>query len=154
MNLVEPILNLSVVQEKISLGLVLLDSGSYNTETRAVIIIIIITMAQQPYMGLGLLFPMLLSRVHSWQLVTGQLAALLFLMCPPEPSGRQSGDLGEKFSLRNIFIHARKVLLLPLRRKLCYGFLSPLKIHRPRSGSNPRTLGPPRATMSTICRRK
>jgi hypothetical protein len=32
--------------------------------------------------------------------------------------------------------------LLPLRRKLCFGFLSPLKIHRPRSGSNPRTLGP------------
>jgi hypothetical protein len=31
--------------------------------------------------------------------------------------------------------------LLPLRRKLCSGFLSPLKIHRPRSGSNPRTLG-------------
>jgi hypothetical protein len=32
--------------------------------------------------------------------------------------------------------------LLPLRRKWCYGFLSPLKIHRSRSGSNPRTLGP------------
>jgi hypothetical protein len=32
--------------------------------------------------------------------------------------------------------------LLPLRRKWCSGFLSPLKIHRPRSGSNPRTLGP------------
>jgi hypothetical protein len=35
-------------------------------------------------------------------LVTGQLAALLFLsilMCPPEPSGRQSGDLGEKWRL-------------------------------------------------------
>jgi hypothetical protein len=36
-------------------------------------------MAQQPYMGLGLLFPRLLGRAHSWQLVTGQLAALLFL---------------------------------------------------------------------------
>jgi hypothetical protein len=35
-------------------------------------------MAQQPYMGSGLLFPCLLSRVHSWQLVTGQLAALVF----------------------------------------------------------------------------
>jgi hypothetical protein len=32
--------------------------------------------------------------------------------------------------------------LLPLRRKLCYGFLSPLKIHCHRPGSNPRTLGP------------
>jgi hypothetical protein len=30
--------------------------------------------------------------------------------------------------------------LLPLRRKLCYGFLSPLKIYRPRPGLNPRTL--------------
>jgi hypothetical protein len=36
-------------------------------------------MAQQPYMGSGLLFPKLLGRAHSWQLVvTGQLAALLF----------------------------------------------------------------------------
>jgi hypothetical protein len=49
--------------------------------------------------------------------VTGQLAALTvltILMCLPEPSGSQSGDLGEKwrqFGLRNIFIHARKVLL-------------------------------------------
>jgi hypothetical protein len=33
-------------------------------------------MAQQPYMGLGLLFPRLLGRAHSWQLVTCQLAAL------------------------------------------------------------------------------
>jgi hypothetical protein len=32
--------------------------------------------------------------------------------------------------------------LLPLRRKACCGFLSPLKIHRPWSGLNPRTLGP------------
>jgi hypothetical protein len=31
-------------------------------------------MAQQPYMGSGLLFSRLLSRAHSWQLVTGQLA--------------------------------------------------------------------------------
>jgi hypothetical protein len=57
-------------------------------------------------MGPGLLLPRLLSRAHSWQLVTGQLAALL--MCPQETSGRQSGDLGEKwrqFGLRNIFIH-------------------------------------------------
>jgi hypothetical protein len=30
--------------------------------------------------------------------------------------------------------------LLALRRKLCYGFLSPLKIHRPRPGLNPRTI--------------
>jgi hypothetical protein len=39
--------------------------------------------------------------------------------------------------------------LLPLRRKWCSGFLSPLKIHRPRSGSNPRTLGPVASTLIT-----
>jgi hypothetical protein len=39
--------------------------------------------------------------------------------------------------------------LLPLRRKWCSGFLSPLKIHRPRSGSNPRTLGPVASTLTT-----
>jgi hypothetical protein len=52
-------------------------------------------------MGLGLLFPRLLGL---GQLVTA-LLVLSILMCPPEPSGRQSGDLGEKwrqFGLRNI----------------------------------------------------
>jgi hypothetical protein len=39
--------------------------------------------------------------------------------------------------------------LLPLRREWCSGFLSPLKIHRPRSGSNPRTLGPVPSTLTT-----
>jgi hypothetical protein len=39
--------------------------------------------------------------------------------------------------------------LLPLWRKWCSGFLSPLKIHRPRSGSNPRTLGPVASTLTT-----
>jgi hypothetical protein len=91
-------------------------------------------MAQQPYMGPGLLFPRLLGRAHSWQLVTGQMAALLvlsILMCPPEPSGRQSGDLGEKwrqFSLRNISINARKVLLHAVNlRHGTDGFTSPPK---------------------------
>jgi hypothetical protein len=39
--------------------------------------------------------------------------------------------------------------LLPLRRKSCYGFLSPLKIHRPRPGLNPRTLAPVVSTLTT-----
>jgi hypothetical protein len=39
--------------------------------------------------------------------------------------------------------------LLPLRRKLCYRFLSPLKIHRPRPGLNPQTLGPVASTLTT-----
>jgi hypothetical protein len=79
-------------------------------------------------MGPGLLFSRLLSHAHSWQLVTGQLAALSvlsILMCMPEPSGRQAVDLDEKwrqFGLRNIFIHARKVFL-----NLRHGFTSPPK---------------------------
>jgi hypothetical protein len=39
--------------------------------------------------------------------------------------------------------------LLPLRKKWCSGFLSPLKIHRPRLESNPRTLGPVASTLTT-----
>jgi hypothetical protein len=33
-------------------------------------------MAQQPYMGSGLLFPRILGRAHSWQLVTGDRLAV------------------------------------------------------------------------------
>jgi hypothetical protein len=43
-------------------------------------------MAQQPYMGSGLLFPRLLSRVHSWQLVTGRL--LFYYSIDPYVSAR------------------------------------------------------------------
>jgi hypothetical protein len=39
--------------------------------------------------------------------------------------------------------------LLTLRRKACCGFLSPLKIHLPRQGLSPRTLGP-MANMLTV----
>jgi hypothetical protein len=39
--------------------------------------------------------------------------------------------------------------LLPLRRKSCYGYLSSLKIHRPRPGMNPRNLGPMTSTITT-----
>jgi hypothetical protein len=37
-----------------------------------------------------------------------------------------------------------------LRRKSCYSFLSPLKIHRSRPGLNPRTLGPMTSTITII----
>jgi hypothetical protein len=69
------------------------------------IIIIIITMAQQPYMGSGLLLPPLSEVTKSCAFVavgdwsTGRATVLSILMCPPEPSGRQSGDLGEKWRL-------------------------------------------------------
>jgi hypothetical protein len=62
----------------------------------------IITMAQQPYMGSGLLLPPLFEVTKSCPFVpvgdwpTGRATILSILMCPPEPSGRQSGDLGEK----------------------------------------------------------
>jgi hypothetical protein len=38
--------------------------------------------------------------------------------------------------------------LLPLQRKLCCRFLSPLKIHHPRLGLNPWTLGPVASTVT------
>jgi hypothetical protein len=37
--------------------------------------------------------------------------------------------------------------LLPFRRKSCFGFLLPLKIHRPWPGLNPRILGPMAITL-------
>jgi hypothetical protein len=37
--------------------------------------------------------------------------------------------------------------LLPLQRKSCYGFFSPLRIHRPRPGLSPRTLDPVASTL-------
>jgi hypothetical protein len=70
-------------------------------------------------MGSGLLFPRLLSRAHSWQLVTGQLAALLFYRSWCDSQSHLAGSEtwvrngGFEFSLRNIFIHARKVFYMP-----------------------------------------
>jgi hypothetical protein len=102
-------------------------------KTRLVLIIIIITMAQQPYMGPGPLFSRLLSRAHSWQLVTGQLAALLFyrswcVLSHLAGSQETWGEKWRQFSLRNIFIHARKVLLHAVNlRHGTDGFTSPQK---------------------------
>jgi hypothetical protein len=45
------------------------------------------------------------------------------------------------------FYSCRKDLLHAVN--LRHGFLSSLKIHRPRSGSNPRTLGPVARTLTT-----
>jgi hypothetical protein len=38
--------------------------------------------------------------------------------------------------------------LLPFRRKACCGFLSPLKIHRPRPGLNPQTFSSVASTLA------
>jgi hypothetical protein len=43
----------------------------------------------------------------------------------------------------------RPTALLPLRRKSCYGSLWRLKIHRPRPGLNPITLGVMASMLST-----
>jgi hypothetical protein len=43
----------------------------------------------------------------------------------------------------------RPTTLLPLWRKLSHGFLSPLKIHRSRTGLYPRTLGPMVSIITT-----
>jgi hypothetical protein len=58
-------------------------------------------MARQPYMGLDLLFPRLRGLRICGSSETSRLAALFnsILMRPPEPSDRQSGDLGEKWPL-------------------------------------------------------
>jgi hypothetical protein len=91
------------------------------SETQAVpstTIYIIITMAQQPYMGSFLLFLRLLGRAHSWQLVTGQLAVLLFYRSWCDLQSHLAGSQETwvrnglfEFCLRNISIYARKVLL-------------------------------------------
>jgi hypothetical protein len=79
--------------------------GKSLPDTQIIIIIIIITIAQQPYMGSGLLLPPLSEVTKSCAFVavgdwpTGRATILAILMCPPEPSGRQSGDLGEKWRL-------------------------------------------------------
>jgi hypothetical protein len=54
-------------------------------------------------MGPGLLLPPLFEVTKSCAFVavgdwsTGRASALSILMCRPEPSGRQSGDLGDKW---------------------------------------------------------
>jgi hypothetical protein len=85
-------------------------------------------------MGSGLLLPPLSGVTKSCAFVavgdwsTGRASVLSIL---PEPSGRQSGDLGEKwrlFGLRNIFIHVRKVILHAVNlRHGTDGFTSPPK---------------------------
>jgi hypothetical protein len=97
-------------------------------------IIIIINMALQPYMGLGLLFPRLRGLRICGSSETSRLVALYnsILMWQPEPSGRAFRRLGwemaVKFCLRNIFIHARRVLLHAVNlRHGTDGFTSPPK---------------------------
>jgi hypothetical protein len=119
-------------------------------------------MAQQPYMGSGLFFPRLLGRAHSWQLVTG--------CCSIDPDVtaraiwqavmRLGWEIGVEFCLRNISIHARKVLLYAVNlRHGTDGFTSPpkevvLRIFLTlKNPSTSRTLGPVVSTLTTSAQR-
>jgi hypothetical protein len=98
-------------------------------------------MAHQPYMGSGHLFPRLLGRAHSWQLVTGQLAALLFYRswCDRQSHLAVSQEtwVRNDFCLQNISIHARKVILHAVNpRHGTDGFTSPTSV-----GIEPANLG-------------
>jgi hypothetical protein len=70
-------------------------------------------------------------------------------------NGREFCRRSISFILRRVLQHAVKshdmwpTALLPLRNNSCYRFLSPLKIHRPRPGMNPRTLGPVESMITT-----
>jgi hypothetical protein len=68
----------------------------------------------------------------------------------PEPSSSEAGEtwvrnMAAEFCLRSICF----MLLRFFCFTSCYGFLSPIKIHRPRPGLNPRTLGPVASTLTT-----
>jgi hypothetical protein len=86
--------------------------------------------------------------------VTGSLLAVLMRL--PEPSGRQSGDLGKKWPLQ-FCLRTLLVLFMPEGSFTCRKsttwdrrlYFPSLKIHGPRSGSNPRTLGPVASTLTT-----
>jgi hypothetical protein len=112
-------------------------------------------------MGPGLLLPPLFEVTKSCAFVAvgdwsaGRVSVLSILMCPPEPSGRQSGDLSEKwrqFGLRNIFIavnlrHGTDGFTSPPKEVVLRIFIT-LK-NPSTSGSNPRTLGPVASTLTT-----
>jgi hypothetical protein len=75
-------------------------------------------MAQQPYMGPGLLLPPLseVTKSCAFVAVGDWSTGRAYCSIDPDVPGRQSGDLGEKwrqFGLSNIFIHARKVFYMP-----------------------------------------
>jgi hypothetical protein len=53
------------------------------------------------------------------------------------------------FTCRKILRHGTFALYFPSERKVCCGFLSPLKNPSPWSGSNPQTLGPVGRTLIT-----
>jgi hypothetical protein len=82
-------------------------------------------------------------------------ASAQFILYPDSSAGGRAGEAGET-KVKNMaaeflptkhlfmlvrFLHAVPTALHPLRRKSCYGLLSPLKIHRPRLGFETANLG-------------
>jgi hypothetical protein len=69
----------------------------------------IITMARQPYMGLGLLFPRLLGLVYLWQWGTSPLAALF------DSVRRLGWEMAAEFCLRALLVLFMPVTALYIR---------------------------------------
>jgi hypothetical protein len=58
-------------------------------------------------------------------------------------------DFKSSFTCRKILRHGTSPLYFPSERKVCCGFLSPLKIHRLGRVLNPQLLGPVASTLTT-----
>jgi hypothetical protein len=58
-------------------------------------------------------------------------------------------DFKSSFTCRKILRHGTFPLYFPSERKVCCGFLSPLKIHRLGRVFNPQRLGPMASTLTT-----
>jgi hypothetical protein len=98
-----------------------------------------------------------LSYNHSW--VIHQIS-IHYIQSPSSEAGEAWREMGVN-SAYEVFLFVLIRLLnmtqnlstwdrrLTSRRKSCCGFLSPLKIFRPRLGLNPRTLGPVADTVTT-----
>jgi hypothetical protein len=129
-----------------------------------------------PESGLGLPYGFRDRYITMWVISPTISLVLVILIQPPETSSSEACEtrvrnMVAEFCLR-ASVHARRVLLHAVNlRHGTDGFtsppkegvlriLSPLKIHHPRPGLNPRTLGPvagtlttrpPRATRSQVC---
>jgi hypothetical protein len=86
---------------------------------------------------------------------------MVLVETPTSEAGETVRDMATEFRLSVSLSYLKEPLhavnsydmglstLLPLRRKSCYRFLSPLNIHRSRPGLNPRNLGPIASTITT-----
>jgi hypothetical protein len=70
---------------------------------------------------------------------------LIRLLEPPSSEAEETWvrNMAAEFCLQSISFMLMRLFCMPS----CYRFLTPLKIHRPRPGFNPRTLGPVASTL-------